>query len=215
MNHRLNSHLFWGSHSPLSSLSGLGLIILASSRLSFALICTGALIWVYGFTALVFTGARKIIPEKGRMIILLFLSSFLCGIFMLLVSMINPLLIMGTAFFLILIPPCCLGSGFFQAINSNSIDLFETVSRALLEASFLAGIIVAFSLIREPLGIGALSIPGSAQGIIELFYSDRADGFITIRILSTSTGAFLVLGYIIAIYRFIRKTKGGVSEDRQ
>ena len=135
MKGRLESHLFWGSHSPLSSLSGAGLIIMASSRFSFALICAGALIWVYGLSALIFSGARKIMPVRGKMIVLLFLSAFLCGIFMFLAGLLNPLLILGTGFFLVLIPPCCLGSGLFEASESvNSIDFF---SRAVLEAVVL------------------------------------------------------------------------------
>ena len=206
MNRRLNLHHFWGSHSPLSSLTGIGLIILASSRFSHALLCVAALLWVYGLTALVFSFARKIMPKRGKMIILLFLSTFLCGIFILLLSLFNPLLVIGTVFFLILIPPCCLGSGFFEALDS--VDHFEAVLRALLEASVLAGIILAFSLIREPLGMGIISIPGGPQGIIEIFSGNRAIGFLTIRFFSTTAGAFLLLGYFIALYRYFKKQRG-------
>ena len=222
MINRLNSNIFWSSHSPLSTLSGTGLIILASSRLSFSILCAGALLWVFGLTSLVFSFSRQIIPTKGRMIILLFLSSFICGIFILLISIFNPLLIMGTSFFLILIPPIFIGSGFFEAVDlatsdsSNSVisssDPFEIVARALLEAGVLAGIIIALSLIREPLGMGTLSFPGSFHGIFELFSNRETGSFATIRILSTSSGALLLLGYAIALYRYFKKDKTNNSE---
>jgi len=214
MNQRIGMHLFWGQVSPLSSLTGLALIVLASSRFSYALIITAAFLWVYGLASLIYAFTRKYIPAKGRMIVLLFLVTFLCGIFALFTSMINPLLIMTTSFFLVLIPPTCLGSGFFQAAElDNNHNPGELVSRALLEAAVLSALIIAFSLLREPLGFGTLSIPGSPGGIVELFYWANADGFILIRILSLSSGAILLLGYIIALYRYIGKQLGSISED--
>jgi len=211
MNNRLSSHLFWGSHSPFSALTGSALIILASSRLAFALICAAALIWVYGLTTLIFTASRRIMPSNRRMIILLFLSSFLCAFFMIFLGLINPLLVFGTVFFLLLIPPCCLGSGFFEALES--VDPAEATSRALLEAITLSGIIIAFALIREPLGMGTLSLPGGFQGVIELFNAGELEAFVPLRILSVSGGGLLLLGYATALYRYLRERTGSVPRD--
>ncbi|MDR0498072.1 MAG: hypothetical protein LBH42_10695 [Treponema sp.] len=203
MNRRFTLHLFWGSHSPFYALTGAGLIIMASSRLAFAIVCTGAIFWVYGFTALVYTSSSRIMPLRGKIVILLFLSTFLCAFYMLIVSLINPLLIFGTSFFLLLVPPCCLGTGFYEAAESE--DSVEAVSRALLEAMTLSGIILAFALIREPLGMGTLSFPGGIQGIIELFDNPNAENFVPARILSVSAGGFFLLGYGTAIYRYFRE----------
>jgi len=211
MKGRFDSHIFWGSHSPLSMLSGAALIILASGRLAFALICAGALLWVFGLTALIFSGAKKILPVRGKMLVLLFISAFTCGIFMLLVSMLNPLLVLGTGFFLVLIPPCLLGSGLFEA--SEKVDLEEVFSRAFLEAMVLALLIIAFSLIREPLGTGTLSFPGGAQGIVELFGASGDDAFVPLRILSSSAGGLLLLGYAAALFRFFRSRNHGLPDD--
>ena len=213
MNRRFASHVFWGSHSPLSALSGTGLIVMASSRFAFALVCAGALIWVYGLTALVYSASRPIMPSRGRMVILLFLSAFFCGTFALFTSLLNPLLILGTVFFLVLVPVWCLSSGFFEA--SESEDIIESVSRALLEAITLAGVIIAFSLIREPLGMGVLSIPGGVQGITELFggQNTEVNSFFPVRIISVSSGGLLLLGYFTALYRYFKEQNGGVSGD--
>jgi hypothetical protein len=186
---------------------------MASSRFAFALICTGALIWVYGFLALIFSSARPIMPSHGRKLVLLFLSSFFCGIFMLLVGLLNPLLIMGMSFFLILIPPSCLGSGLFD--SSVSVLPGELVSRALLEAVILAGIILAFALIREPLGMRTLSFPGGVQGIIEVFGGNDGDTFIPVRVLSVSAGGLLLLGYGTALFRYFRELDTGVTQEEQ
>ena len=203
MNKRFSSHLFWGFHSPLSSLTSAAIIIIASARFSFAIVSAGALLWVYGLTALIFSGARPLMPTRGRMVILLFLSAFLCGIYALLMGLLNPLLIMGAGFFLILIPPSCLGSGFFEA--SSSLDIIDVFSRALLEAIVLAIIILAFALIREPLGMGTLSLPGGSQGITELFESSGSDAFLPVRILSVSSGGLLLFGYGTALFRYFRE----------
>lgn len=213
-NRRFQSHIFWGYHSPLSALIGAPLIIMASSRLAFALVAAGAIVWVYGFTALISGGARRIIPSRGRKAVLLFLSAFLCGIFMLALSLLNPILSLGTGFFLLLVPPCCLGSGFFEA--SKDEELLETASRALLEALTLSAVIVALALIREPLGMGTLSLPGGAGGLVELFGSSGdKDGFVPLRVLSVSGGGLLLLGYAAALYRYFKARIGHSSEDDQ
>jgi len=213
----IDSHVFWGLKSPFSALTGAGLIIMASGRFAFAVACSTSLVWVYVLTALVFYAAKPVMPSNGRNLILLFLSSFLCGLYILLISLINPLLIMNTAFFLLLIPPFCLSTGFFETIEST--DLFEIVFRALLEALSLAGIILAFALVREPLGLGTLSVPSAAQGIRELFSREESNTIIPAQIISVSSGGLLLLGYGTALYRYIRENyaeafrNGGGSED--
>ena len=213
MNRRFESHLFWGAHSPLSALTGTALVILASGRFAFAIVCAAALIWVYGLSALIFSNARGILPIRGRMIVLLFLSSFLCGVFIMLSSLLNPLLSLGMGFFLVLIPPYCLGSGLFEA--SESEYPIEVFSRALLEAIVMGIIILALALIREPLGMGTLSFPGGPQGIVEIFNSRDPDSFAPARILSVTSGGLLLLGYAIALFRYFRNRNSSGPEAEQ
>jgi hypothetical protein len=150
-------------------------------------------------------------PVRGKSVILLFLAAFFCGVFIILVSLVNPLLILGTVFFLLLVPPCCLGSGLFEA--SESVDPLEVFFRALQEAVVLSIIILGFALIREPLGMGSLSFPGGVQGIIELF--GDSDSFFPLRILSVSAGGLLLLGYGVALFRFFRESSGSVPEEEK
>jgi Na+-transporting NADH:ubiquinone oxidoreductase subunit NqrD len=104
-----------------------------------------------------------------------------------------------------------MSTGFFEA--AESLDPFEAISRAMFEAVVFSGVIIAISLIREPFGMGALSIPGSAQGIIEIYEGQNAETFLPGRILSISAGGLLLLGYIIALYRYFRDRSGNVSEE--
>lgn len=211
MKGRLDSHIFWGSHSPLSSFSAVALIILASSRLAFALVSAGAIIWVYGLSALIFSGARRIMPGRGKMVILIFLSAFLCGIFMMLLGVLNPLIVLGTGFFLFLVPLCLIGSGLFEA--SEHAETVEFFSRAFLEGCVLALVIITFALIREPLGMGTLSFPGGPQGFFEIFGDPDTDAFVPARILSASAGGLLLLGYLTALFRYLRERSGGAPRD--
>ena len=203
MNNRLQSHFFWGSHAPLSTLSCAALIILASARLAYAILCAGAILWVYGLTALVFFSSRPLMPQKGKFFVLLFLSVFFSSLYILLAGLINPLLISATWFFLIIIPPCCTGSGLFEGMENSETG--EILSRVCQEAFCLALIIIAFSLIREPLGLGTLSFPGGIWGIFEFFEDTKdGDGFFPIQLLSVSSGGFLLLGIGAAIFRYLR-----------
>lgn len=212
MNQRLQSHVFWGAHSPLSSLTGVSLLILASSRLAYAVFCAGGLLWVYGITGFIWFSSQRILPETGKPVILLFLTSLISSLYIVLSGLLNPLLILGTWFFLVLIPPCCIGSGLFEDLAG--VEPEEALPRMLIEAATLSLLLIGISLIREPLGLGSLSFPGGAGGIVEFFSAPDTDGFFPIRILSISGGGFLLLGYITAVYRFFRSQYTGSGAAR-
>ena len=154
-----------------------------------------------------------ILPNHGRKVILLFLSSFLCGFMVIFIGLLNPLLILSTIFFLILIPPFCLSTGLFEAIESS--DPFDVLSQALSEAIALACLILAVALIREPLGMGTLSIPGDAQGIKELFSREESNTIIPAQIFSVSSGGLLLLGYGTALFRYLREQNAAASGNSE
>jgi hypothetical protein len=206
-----NRHVFWGSHAPLSSLAGAGLIVMASSRLAFAIICAGALIWVYGLTSLVYFSSQKIMPQRGKPVILLFLSGLVCSIYILCLFLLNPLLIMGTSFFLFLVPPCCIGSGVFTRLES--LDPAKAFFRALLESLVPGGLAIALSLVREPLGLGSISFPGGVQGIVEIS-GGGYEGFFPVRVFAASGGGLLLLGYGVALFRYFRGSHTNMEEDQ-
>jgi hypothetical protein len=176
---------------------------MASSRLAFAIFCTGALLWVYCLSTLIFFAAKNIMPKKGKVVILLFLVSLVCSIYVLFGFLLNPLLTLGSWFFLILIPPVCIGSGIFADLEG--IELDESIPRVFLEALSMSLLIIGLALIREPLGMGSLSFPGGPGGIVEFFSADSGEGFLPIRVLSVSSGGLLLLGYIVALFYHYRE----------
>ena len=202
MNRRLRSHVFWGSYAPLSTLTGAVLLVLASTRLAFAIFCAGAILWVFGLSALAYFLARDFMPGRGKLVILIFLSSLISSVYILLNSLLNPLLVQTCWFFLVLVPPCCVGTGLYEQLEK--LEPEESLPRVFLEAACLGLLIVAFSLIREPLGMGSLSLPGGSGGIFEIFSIDDGESFFPVRILSASSGALLILGYIVAAFRYFR-----------
>jgi hypothetical protein len=199
MNNYQQNHLFWGSVSPLASLAGGGLLIMASSRLAFALVCAGALLWVYGLSALISGAGKKIFPRRGKNLALIFLSAFEGSLYLLALWFASPVLAVENFFILSLVPLMCAGSGIFSRIESFALD--EAVARALGEAAVLGGLIIAFSLIREPLGYLSLSLPGGFQGIVKIF-GVQGENFLPVRVISSSSGALLILGYGISAYRY-------------
>jgi hypothetical protein len=197
-----NSHVFWGSLSPLAGLGGGGLLVMGSVRLAYALIAAGALFWVYGFSVLVVSSAKRILPDRGRTALLTTLSAFLGGVYLLLWWFICPVAAMEVFFLVSLVPLICAGSGIFSRVES--LDIPDALARALSEAAVLGGLLTLLSLIREPLGFGSLSLPGGAQGMVPLF-ALKGESVTTVRVVAGSAGALLLLGYGAALYRYFRK----------
>ena len=211
MNNRSQTHFFWGPHAPLSTLAGAGIIIMSSARLAHAIFASGAIIWVYVLTSLVFFSAQKIMPKKGKFMVLLFLSSFICSIYLFLTGLLNPLLVSGAWFFIVLIPPCCIGS--FLVTGLDSQDIGQMCRRFFLEAIVFSALSIAVSLIREPLGLASLSVPGGVWGIYEVFsVSESNTGFLPIQIFSVSSGGLIILGFAAAIFRHFQKEQSNGVE---
>jgi hypothetical protein len=195
------SHLFWGSRAPLSALTGSGMLIIASGRLAFALTGLGALIWVNCLSTLAVFYARPVFPQKGKDLVLVFLSSFIASVYLLFLWLLNPVLGMEVFMVALLAPFIYIGSGLPDRVDKE--DPWEAVFTAFQEAAVLGGVTVAFALIREPLGFLSLSLPGGAQGIFPIFSFEEGK-FFPLQIISSSAGALLILGYGVGIFRHFR-----------
>jgi hypothetical protein len=130
----------------------------------------------------------------------MFLTIFIAGLFLFLLFLASPLLAMQTQYLIILIPVVCVGSNLPKSFQKMVRK--EVCIRALFEALSLGLLIVAFALIREPFGYMALSVPGGMQGIIELRYD--GDFIVPMRVVSSSAGALILLGYATALFQGIR-----------
>jgi Na+-transporting NADH:ubiquinone oxidoreductase subunit NqrD len=197
------ARLFWGAHAPLSTLMSAGLMILATSRLAFALVAAGALAWVYTLMALILGFAKPILPKRGLLILQLFLAGFLGSLYMLILQCVNPYVGMETAFFLLLCPLSCVCSGICRRIEGLACR--DAVFKAFLEALVLGGVLAALALIREPLGFGSLTLPGGPQGLVALFTLEPPD--FPARIIAGASGGLLLLGYILALFRRFRRRR--------
>jgi hypothetical protein len=187
--------------SPLVTLVGFGLLIMASSRLAFALTTLVALVWVYGLSIPLAFVTQKFFPQKGKAITFMFFTSFVAGLFLFLFFLASPLLAMQTQYLIILTPVVCVGSNLPKSFPKMVRK--EVCVRALFEAFSLGLLIVAFAFIREPFGYMALSLPGGARGIIELRYD--GDFIVPMRVISSSAGALILLGYTTALFQGVRK----------
>jgi len=204
-------HSFWGSLSPLGGLSGAGLLIMASARLSWAITTALGLFWVYGLTTFTFTllldaAGGKILPSSGRASIFVCLASFFGSLYLLIFWLICPLAAFEVFLPLLLIPLFCASSDIFKQIVSaenSSLDIFDHVSDAVSQASVLAIMLVSFSIIREPLSYCSLSFPGTSRGMITIV-NFKAGSFFPIGIFATSAGALLLLGYFICLYQYLK-----------
>jgi len=205
---------FWGSLSPLGGLMGAGLLIMASARLSWAITIAGGLFWVYGFTAFTFSGllsvaGEKIFPDRGKAVIQACLSSFFGAIYIFLFWILCPFAAFENFVLLSLIPIFCASSGVAEQVlqKKTKPDVFEHVSDSISQAASLAGLIIAFSILREPLSYCSLSFPGTYQGMLTIMYFTEG-AFFPIGIFGSSAGALLLLGYIVCLYQSSKGNKG-------
>jgi hypothetical protein len=196
MNH-YRSHLFWGADAPLSTLTGAGLLIVASVRTAYALICLGALLWIYVLTALTARLAKPVLPLRGKPVVLVFLASLFGSFFLLFMFLVNPILAAESVLIVLLAQVTCIGSDLCR--RSDFPDPMDVLARAFLEALVLGILVIALALIREPLGFGSLSVPGGAGGIITVINGEGL--FFPIRLVSASSGALILLGYGLAVFR--------------
>jgi hypothetical protein len=210
MNGSGKSHIFWGAASPLAGFAGGGLLVMASARLAYALLAAGALFWIYGFSVLAAYPGALIFPKRGRNLILVFLSSFIGSVYLLLLWFLSPLMGMEVFFFVSLTPLLCIGSGLFDRVRA--MDLGDSITRALSEAAVLAVLIILLSLVREPLGFLSLSLPGGARGMVFLF-SFQGVSFLPADIIASSAGALLLLGYGTGLYRYFRSVNSPRERD--
>lgn len=210
MNHLLKTVLR-DLYTPLSTLAGAGILLMASSRLSFGLTVGAALLWVYDGTMTAVFFAYPVYPKIGKKIVLILLTCVLASCFLLLIWLYSPLLGLETGYVILLIPCYCIGSPIFAQVRrpedrGDIKSAFKTlILKTSLEAASLGILIIAFALIREPLGFVGLSLPGGPAGIIELFPALEEDMFLPIRLVSGTAGGLLLLGYGAALFRSIKK----------
>jgi len=207
-------HSFWGSLSPLGGLVGAGLLVMASARLSWAITVTGCLFWVYGLTTITYSAllsamGNKIFPEKGRVSIFTCLAAFFGSVYILLFWLLCPFAVFETFMLLLLVPIFCASSGIVQqmSLDNSGNGIFEKVSEAVSKAVSLSGLLIAFSIVREPLSYCSLSFPGTSVGMITIMYF-KENAFFPIGVFASSAGALLLLGYIICLYQYIKGNKG-------
>ncbi|MDR2597330.1 MAG: hypothetical protein LBC76_08435 [Treponema sp.] len=203
-------HSFWGSDSPLSGLTGAGLLVMASARLSWAITVAGCLFWVYGLTTFTFSLlssvlGEKIFPVKGGRILYVCLASFWGSLYLLLFWLMCPFAAYEVFLLLLLIPLYFANSGIieqFVSLPGNAVhDIFDDLSDAVSQAAVLSVLLILFSIIREPFSYCSLSFPGTYQGMITIMYF-KSNSFFPIGIFSVSAGSLILLGYLICLYQY-------------
>ncbi|MDR1220314.1 MAG: hypothetical protein LBK73_12000 [Treponema sp.] len=201
--------IFFNTRNPLFTLMCMGLLLFSSSRLSFAIVIAVALVWVYVLTALALFAARPILPKEGRGAVMVFLSSLITLFFLFILWFISPLLTIELLYVTLLVPVSFIGA--FPREKLDSLNASETMVETLSQTGAIGCVIIALSLVREPLGFMTLSFPGGVQGFIELFNGSDATGFFSLRILAVASGAFFLLGYMTALfYTIIKRFRGTV-----
>jgi hypothetical protein len=208
--------LFKDFHRPLKALSATALLVVASSRFAFALIAAMNLVFVYMFALLLAESLKRLkvsrqfdakivlFPQKNRKIVNVFLVNFAGCIFFFAYYCIAPLLAMETLFITLFVPIFAYSENILE--KHSALSPFLAAKNCFFESLYLSISIMVVALIREPLGYAALSLPGGSGGIIELFNKEGRFPF-AVEIVSLSAGAFLLVGFIMVLFRVLDRRK--------
>jgi Na+-transporting NADH:ubiquinone oxidoreductase subunit NqrD len=191
-------------NSPLIFLNAIAIIVIASSRLSYALIAAMAIIWVYGLSVLITNLTKTFFPKIVNNILSAFLSAVLGSVFYFFVFIFNPFLAEELFLVILLVPILCFSSEICLRCEKDPLD--EALYKAIYETLILSIFIIILSLIREPLGYASLSLPGGDYAVYEFFSLDTIFP-LPVQIISSPAGALLLLGYIFIILRMNRPSK--------
>ncbi|MCL2609317.1 MAG: hypothetical protein FWD94_05385 [Treponema sp.] len=192
--------------SPKTLLSGSVLLVVAGGRLAHALPVLLALVWVFVLSSLAGFFASRFFPKSGggRPFLSLFLASFFAGAFLLLLWMAFPLVALQVFFPVAFVPVLYMISGIGQSGEGGRGDLIPELWTSLAAALPPGICTVLLALIREPAGLGSLSLPGGAHGLL-LFYPFGPDAPAPLRLLAGSAGALFLCGYLLALFRHFRE----------
>jgi hypothetical protein len=212
--------LFKVFHRPLAVLSATALLVVASSRFAFAIIAAVNLMVVYALTVLIAESLKRLtltretgdkislFPQENRKIVYVFLANFAGCIFFFVYYCVMPLLAMETVFIILFVPIFVYSENVSEKYAALSLP--SAIKHCFLESLSFGALIMVIALIREPLGYATLSLPGGKEGIIELFNKEDRFPF-AIEIASLSSGAFLLIGLIMVLFRVLERRK----PDRQ
>jgi hypothetical protein len=190
----------------LSSLACAGLLVVATGRLAYALTVGLALVFVYLCSIVSLWAGLPLVSDRIRGGIAVILSSLFAAVYLLVLSLISPLLVQEVSFFVLLAPIVFIASGIVD--RSIKDEVGAAVGRASIESGSILALLVAFALVREPLGYGSLSVPGS-DGIIVVLGSGTAP-VLAVRAVASSVGGLILTAY--AVFAF-RKLRAGASEE--
>jgi len=197
----IDSHPFWGKKAPFSQAAYIPFLLCTSTRLSIAIISTAALIWTFILSSVSILAAKRLIPSRFKVLVYVFISSFWTLVFGILISLFSPILFLEIQFPLALTAVVFIFSGLGDNVESENSS--SVMKKSIIQSIIIGGIILLFSLVREPFGFGALSLP-SSEGIAEILTSEVASDM-AIRTVALTSGGLILLGVVVGFYRIFKE----------
>lgn len=200
MKERTGIPFFSDVSGPLPTLSGAILLIGATSRFSYALILCAAVLTVYLAVPAIVQFASSAIPAAHATFIRAVIASTVAGLFALGAGAFWPLLVRELGLYLMAVPLSLMASGLLD--RTEAAGKLRALQLSAYEAVNLCVLAVAFSLVREPLGFGVLSVP-APDGIAAVVGNEK-NASAALVVFSSAAGGFILFGYVLALFRRIR-----------
>lgn len=197
----IDSHPFWGKKSPFAQAAYIPILLYTSTRLSIAIISTAALIWTFILSSISILAAARLIPSRFKVLVHVFISSFWTLVFGILIFLFSPILFLEIQFPLALTAVVFILSGLGDNMDTETSS--AVMKKSIIQSIIIGAIILLFSLVREPFGFGALSLP-SREGIVEILTSEIAYDM-AIRTVALTSGGLILLGFVVGFYRIFKE----------
>jgi hypothetical protein len=200
MNRPSRPPYFWSDRSPLVDAAYLPLLLAGSGRLAYALTLAALLLLCYPAFALASLALRGARPSRGAAALDVFLAAAVGAVGYAAIALASPVMAGELAFPIGLVPVTVVAARLGERYRSEY--WLDAARGSALEAAVAGVTLIVLALVREPFGYGALSLPG-VFGAVVVLGSDAAS-LAASRVIATASGAFLVLAYLTALYRFRR-----------
>ncbi len=176
------------------------LLIGATGRLSSALLVAVGLLWTGAMARLLLSLTTPLMPQGKDKFPRILVVISVAYTFERLCAVLFPVSTGENLLFLALIPLVLLSEGTFA--HPPASHLVESATCGLRDSSFMAVPLLVMALIRELLGYGVLTIPGSI-GLIPLI-DLGAGGSWPLALFSRPAGGFILLALLLGAARYFR-----------
>lgn len=202
---------FWSSSGPLGTLSSGVLLVVATSRLSYAVAVSLSVLWTWIVSAALCAVSEPLMPKRWESAARIVATVAVAYLFERGAAVYSPALVGECALYLALVPIVLLSGDLLRRYAGAAPG--KAAAGAAADAGAIAALLVVMAIVREFLGYGVLSLPGP-DGLVLLFDLSQVYPW-TMPFVSSAPGGLVMLALAVALHKVLSSRAWGVAESRR